>query len=53
MDLFFQISMNDIASVSYNDIAYVLSNPSPVAQTAQLSNNFKFSDNLTIYNIAK
>ena len=44
---------DDIASVSYNDIACVLSNPSPVAQTAQPSNIFKFLDNLTKYNIAK
>ena len=45
--------IDDVASVSYNDIACVLSNPSPVAQTARLSNIFKFSDNLTKYNIAK
>ena len=45
--------IDDIASVSYNDIACVLSNPLPVAQTAQLLNIFKFSDNLTKYNIAK
>ena len=45
--------IDDAASVSYNDIACVLSNPSPVAQTARLSNIFKFSDNLTKYNIAK
>ena len=45
--------IDDIASVSYNDIAFVLSNPSPVAQTARRSNIFKFSDNLTKYNIAK
>ena len=44
--------IDDIASVSYNDIACVLSNPSPVAQNARLSNIFKFSDNLTKYNIA-
>ena len=43
--------INDIASVSYNDVACVLSNPSPVAQTARLSNIFKFSDNLTKYSI--
>ena len=45
--------IDDVASVSYNDIACVLSNPSPVVQTARLSNIFKFSDNLTKYNIAK
>ena len=45
--------IDDIASVSYNNIACVLSNPSPVAQTARLSNIFKFLDNLTKYNIAK
>ena len=39
--------IDNIASVSYNDIACVLFNPSPVAQTARLSNIFKFSDNLT------
>ena len=36
----------ETASVSYNDIACVLSNPLPAAQTARLSNIFKFSDNL-------
>ena len=39
--------------MTYNDIACVLSNPSPVAQTARLSIIFKFSDNLKKYNIAK
>ena len=34
--------IDDIASVSYNDISCVLFNPSPVAQTARLSNIFKF-----------
>ena len=44
--------IDDIASVSYNNITCVLSNPSSVAQTARLSNIFKFSDNPTKYNIA-
>ena len=51
--VYFFPEIDDVASVSNNDIACVLSNPSPVAQTARLSNIFKFSDNLTKYNIAK
>ena len=44
--------IDDIASVSYDNIARILSNPSSVAQIARLSNIFKFSDNLTKYNLA-
>ena len=52
MDCIFS-EIDDIVFVSYNDIACVLSNPLPVAQTARLSNIFKFLDNLRKYGIAK
>jgi len=43
--------VEDLASVSYNDVVCVLSNPSPVAHTARLSNILRFTDNVAIYDV--
>ena len=44
---------DDLASTSHKDFVCVLLSPSPVAQTSRLSNIFKFSENLTGFNVAQ
>ena len=43
--------MEDLASISYHDIVCVLSDPLPVAQTARLSNIFRFSENVMLFDV--
>ena len=44
--------IEDLAFVFYNNIIFLLQTPFPVAQTARLSNIFKFTDNSSRFNIA-
>ena len=43
--------VEDLASISYNDIVCVLSDSLPVAQTARLSNIFRFSENVMLFDV--